>query len=208
MREEELPVYFKNALRNLRQSSGTIDYDINDALDNATSVEDFQERVSQAMNSLIGEAESVKKMISGDKERRSAVPGALTIDDARQVAFETLRYVATLPGWENFKDLVGRELDITDEIIDQAVDLLFSEDDSRSKKTECTVNISEDEGIQRFVDRYYVTEEEIDMELAKLRNYGKECNCGRDVRVAFKQILEGDFDEIIVTCLQCGGTIE
>jgi hypothetical protein len=66
----------------------------------------------------------------------------------------------------------------------------------------------EEEELQRLVDRYYVTEEEIDIALAKLKNYGKECNCGRDVRVAFKQILEGDFDKIIVTCLKCGGTID
>lgn len=62
--------------------------------------------------------------------------------------------------------------------------------------------------LQRLVDRFYVTEEEIDMKLAKLRNYGKECDCDLDVRVAFKQIIEGDFDEIMATCLKCGGTIE
>lgn len=66
----------------------------------------------------------------------------------------------------------------------------------------------EEKELQRLVDRYYVTEEEIDMMLAKLKNYGKECNCGRDVRVAFKQIFEGDFDELLVTCLKCGGTID
>lgn len=80
------------------------------------------------MNNLIGEAECVKKMIVSNKEQGSVVSEEITVDDARQIAFETLRYVAILPDWENFKDLVGRELDITDEIIDQAVSLLFSED--------------------------------------------------------------------------------
>jgi hypothetical protein len=61
------------------------------------------------------------------------------------------------------------------------------------------------EDLQRLVDRYYVTEEEIDVALAQLRNYGKECHC--DNRVVFKQIIEGDFDEILQSCLSCGGTI-
>jgi hypothetical protein len=128
MKEEELPEYLQNVLRQLKHGSGTIDYDITDSLDNANSVEDFQERLSEAMNSLIGEAECVKKMIVGNKKQGFAVSGEITVDDARQIAFETLRSVATLPDWENFKDLVGRELDITDEIIDQAVRLLFSDD--------------------------------------------------------------------------------
>jgi len=128
MKEEELPANLQSALYQLKNSSSTIECDLEDALSNANSVEEFQERVSDAMNGLIGEAESVKKMILGDKEQESALSETLTINDARQIAFETLRSVATLSGWENFKDLVGRELDITDEMIDQAVDLLFSKD--------------------------------------------------------------------------------
>jgi hypothetical protein len=134
MKKEELPENLQTVIRNLIHGSGTIDYDITESLDNATSVEDFRERVSDAMNSLIGEAECVKKTIAGDKEKKSPMPGVLTVDDARQIAFETLRYVTILPGWENFKDLVGRELDITDETMDQAVGLLFSEDDIGPKK--------------------------------------------------------------------------
>lgn len=63
-----------------------------------------------------------------------------------------------------------------------------------------------EEELQRLVDGYYITEEEIDIALAKLRNYGKECNCGN--QTVFKQILEGDSDKILKTCLICGGTIE
>lgn len=207
MKEEELSEHLQNVLRQLRHSSGTIDYDITDSLDNANSVEDFRERVSEAMNNLIGEAECVKKMIVGDKEEGSLMSVTLTVDDARQIAFETLRAVAALPGWESFKDLVGRELDITDEMIDQAVGLLFSEDETGSKKTERVVNIAEEEEeLQRLVDRYYVTEEEIDIALTELRNYGGECNC--DNKVVFKQIIEGDFDEVLKTCLKCGGMVE
>jgi hypothetical protein len=128
MKEEELPEYLQNILRQLKHSSGIINYDITYSLYGANSVEDFQERVSEAMNNLIGKAECVKKMIVGNKEQVSPMSEVLTVEDARQIAFETLRSVATLPGWENFKDLVGRELDITDEIIDQAVRLLFSDD--------------------------------------------------------------------------------
>ena len=128
MKEEELPVNLQNVLLRLRKSSATIDCDIEGALDNANCVEDFQKRVSHTMDSLISEAESVKKMFVGDKQQESTLSVSLTVDDARQIAFETLRAVVTSPGWENFKDLVGRELDITDEMLDQAVGLLFSED--------------------------------------------------------------------------------
>jgi len=128
MKKEELPKYLQNVLTSLRHSSGTIDYDINDSLDNANSVEDFQERLSHAMDELISEAYCVKNMIVGEEVQGSPMSVVLTVDDARQIAFETLRSVATLPGWENFKDLVGRELDVTDKILDQAVDLIFSDE--------------------------------------------------------------------------------
>ena len=125
MKEEELPANLRNVLYQLKYSSATIDYGINDSLDNATSVEDFQERLSVAMNKLIGEAECVKKKIVGEKDEGSSMSEILTVDDARQIAFETLRFVSILPGWESFKNLVGEELDLTDEMIDQAVGLLF-----------------------------------------------------------------------------------
>jgi hypothetical protein len=79
------------------------------------------------------------------------------------------------------------------------------------KKTGKITNMAEEkkeeeqEDLQRLVDRYYVTEEEIDAALSGLRNYCKECHC--DNRVVFKQIVEGDFDEILQRCLSCGGTI-
>jgi hypothetical protein len=128
MEERELPANLQNMLLRLRKSSATISCDIEDVLNNANCVEDFKERVSHAMDSLIGEAESVKKMFVDDKQQESTLSESLTVDDARQIAFETLRVVSRLDGWGSFKDLVGRELDITDEMLDQAVGLLFSED--------------------------------------------------------------------------------
>ena len=125
MKKEELPAYLQNVLCHLRNSSSTICCDIEDALSRANCVEDFQENVSNTMNNIIGEAECVKKMIAGEKDEGSPMSGMLTVDDARQIAFETLRFISTLPGWESFKDLVGEELDLTDEMIDQAVGLLF-----------------------------------------------------------------------------------
>lgn len=133
MKEEELPEYLQKVLRNLGHGSGTIDYDITDALYNANCVEDFRDRVCDSMNSLISEAECVKKMVVDEEEKGSTVHKVLTIDEAQQIACETLRCVATLHGWENFKDLVGRELDITDEIIDKAAELLFSEEKKNKK---------------------------------------------------------------------------
>jgi hypothetical protein len=209
MREEDLPAHFKNILEDLKNYSGTIENDITDEMNSASSVEDFKIRVFKVIDDLIKEAEYIKKMIVGDKEEVLSTDETLNIDDARQIAFETLRVVATLPGWESFKDLVGRELDITDEIMDQAVGILFSDNEIGSKKIECEINISEEVNLRRLVDRYYVLEEEIDMMLAKLRNYGKECDC--DNRVIFKEIkeiFEGDFDEISSTCLNCGGIVE
>lgn len=136
MKEGELPEYLQDALRNLRHSSGSVDYDISDSLYNAESVEDFKDRISIAMNNLIGEAECVKKTLANnianigneEIEEKDHIAGKITIEDAKQIAFETLRIAAGQYGWENFKDFVGRELDITDETIDQAVGLLFSED--------------------------------------------------------------------------------
>lgn len=61
------------------------------------------------------------------EQNKRTVSVDLTIDEARQIAFEALRAVTMTPGWEDTKDLIGRELDITDEIMDRAVGLLFSD---------------------------------------------------------------------------------
>jgi hypothetical protein len=128
MKEEELSEYLQKVLKSLRQSSEKLDCDIADALYYADSAEDFQGRVSNEMDKLISDIKRVKKMVTNGKEKDVTMPGMMTVEDAQQIAFETLRSVAILSGWENFKDLVGRELDITDGMIDSAVDLLFSDE--------------------------------------------------------------------------------
>ena len=60
--------------------------------------------------------------------RETNVPLKLTKEEAQQMAFEALRVVVTMPGLEHIKDLIGRELDTSDELMDRAVALLFSED--------------------------------------------------------------------------------
>lgn len=52
----------------------------------------------------------------------------LTKEEAQQMAYEALRVVVTMHGLEHIKDLIGRELDTSDELMNRAVALLFSED--------------------------------------------------------------------------------
>ncbi len=47
-------------------------------------------------------------------------------DEAQGIANEALMAIATNPGFNDLKDLIGRELDITDETLDEAVKVLFS----------------------------------------------------------------------------------
>lgn len=68
-----------------------------------------------------------------DKHVKADVAVEMTEDEARQIAFEALRAIATQYGWEHIKDLIGRELDITDDAIDNAVALLFPNENSDHK---------------------------------------------------------------------------
>lgn len=47
-------------------------------------------------------------------------------EDARGFANEALRVIATNPDFSDLKDLIARELDVTDEVLDEAVEVLFS----------------------------------------------------------------------------------
>jgi hypothetical protein len=47
-------------------------------------------------------------------------------EEAQGIANEALRAIATNPDFNNLKDLIGRELDITDKILDEAVKVLFN----------------------------------------------------------------------------------
>jgi hypothetical protein len=62
------------------------------------------------------------------------------------------------------------------------------------------------ERLQKLVNKYYLLEDDIDIALTGLVNFGGECDCkSPDV---YKKIHEGDFDEIIEFCLYCGGTVD
>lgn len=60
--------------------------------------------------------------------------------------------------------------------------------------------------VQNLVNKYYTIEDEINVALSGLENYGQSCDC-KNPNV-LKQIHEGDFDEILKTCILCGGTVE
>lgn len=50
-------------------------------------------------------------------------------DEAQGIANDAFRAIVTNPDFYNLKDLIGRELDITDEILDDAVKALFGKSD-------------------------------------------------------------------------------
>ncbi len=63
------------------------------------------------------------------------------------------------------------------------------------------------ERLQKLVGRYYLIEDDIDVGLTGLINFGGECDC-KSPNV-FKEIHEGEnFDEIMKFCLYCGGTVD
>jgi hypothetical protein len=68
MELEELPEAMQEAFKSLRFNSASIEYDVKDALEEAENLEDFQERVSDAMDSLIAEAQGVKVVLCGKDE--------------------------------------------------------------------------------------------------------------------------------------------
>lgn len=68
----------------------------------------------------------------------------MDLKEAHGIADETLRAIATNPDFYNVKDLIGRELDITDEILDEAVEVLFSQPVEKDKNR-AAVLITRDE---------------------------------------------------------------
>jgi hypothetical protein len=59
--------------------------------------------------------------------------------------------------------------------------------------------------LKSLISRYKELEIQIEEELEKLPNNGKMCNCGQ--KEIFYQIFHGHFDEIMRTCIKCGGCI-
>lgn len=57
---EELPEDLREMVEGLRHGSNTIECDVNDALENAGSLDEFKANASNAMNDLISEAKEIK----------------------------------------------------------------------------------------------------------------------------------------------------
>lgn len=62
------------------------------------------------------------------------------------------------------------------------------------------------ERLEKLVNKYYLLEDDINIGLSGLTNFGGECDC-KSPNV-YKNIHEGDFDEIIEFCIYCGGTVD
>jgi len=58
---------------------------------------------------------------------------SISLKEARSIADATLEAISSQKDWEHIKDLVGRELDLTDGIIDQAVETLNNHDHNTAK---------------------------------------------------------------------------
>lgn len=67
MEIEELPEDLREMVEALKHGSTTIESDVNDALEIASDVDDFRERVECELDSLIGEAQEVKDIIRKQK---------------------------------------------------------------------------------------------------------------------------------------------
>lgn len=60
--------------------------------------------------------------------------------------------------------------------------------------------------VDKAVARYIKVEKALLGELANLKNWGGDCNCeimGEKIKI----IHEGNFDEIITYCINCGGWV-
>ena len=61
--------------------------------------------------------------------------------------------------------------------------------------------------IRQLAELYAKTEKELEDELGKLPNEGQPCDC--DDREVIKFVHEGNlFDEVLKTCLNCGGYVD
>ena len=60
--------------------------------------------------------------------------------------------------------------------------------------------------IKELLDKYCNAENKLTEKLNELERAGNVCNC--DDRETIKFIHEGEFDEVIEMCLNCGGYIE
>lgn len=61
---EDLPDDLKEMVKGLKHGSYTIECNVKDALEIASDLDDFRERVSCEIDGLIGEAQEIKDMVS------------------------------------------------------------------------------------------------------------------------------------------------
>ena len=59
--------------------------------------------------------------------------------------------------------------------------------------------------IKELADEYIETEKKLLKELHQLKNAGSECDCESPNEI--KVVHEGEFDEVSVYCLECGGYV-
>ncbi len=62
-----MPDDLRETIESLKYGSYTIESDVNDALDNAENLKDFQEHASGALNNLINEAKDVMRSLGHRK---------------------------------------------------------------------------------------------------------------------------------------------
>ena len=67
MKIEDLPEEMREMVEGLKHGSATIENDVKDALEIASDLEDFRERVSCEIDSLISEAQEVRDIVGKEK---------------------------------------------------------------------------------------------------------------------------------------------
>lgn len=62
--------------------------------------------------------------------------------------------------------------------------------------------------LSELAEECYQFEREILERASELPREGQDCNCKIDEREAFSFVHEGDFDEVMIICIICGGYVE
>lgn len=83
---------------------------------------------------------------------------------------------------------------------------IVKNDESEMLKLVESTEIDMKKVLVRLISIYRGAEEEINAVLSRMERHGKICNC--EEPLIFKQVYEGKFDDVLQTCLNCGGTVE
>lgn len=70
MELEQLPEDMQEAFRSLKFNSASIECDIHDALESTDTLDDFQDKVSGTIDSMIAELENAKTALCGGATKR------------------------------------------------------------------------------------------------------------------------------------------